>query len=303
MRTAKFNLNEGIINFDEKSEVEVYISEIRKYPALSREEELTLTKRIALGDEKAFEKFVKHNLLIVVKMAKKYANRGLSFADLVQYGNMGVMDAARRYAYKIDVKGESDHDNTRFSSYAVWYINKYITDAIENYGRMVRRTHDSEVIASKIRSAIARHQGDEEFKYDLERIAQAVNATSGNTLKVTEKEIREVMLSDMNIISLDTPMDSENEDHSDTIADTIDGHMNSDDDIVKSDRQKILEAVLGRLDEREKRVVKMNFGIGYDYEYNNAMIAETLGISPVTVNAIIKKAVDKMKKATAGMTL
>ena len=120
---------ENIDEFETTNSVSIYLKEIRKIPLLSKEQEKELAQKVAQGDSKAKNLFIESNLRLVVSIAKKYLNRGLSFSDLIQEGNLGLMKAVDKY--DVD-KGY------KFSTYATYWVTKAITRAIFNKGRIVR---------------------------------------------------------------------------------------------------------------------------------------------------------------------
>lgn len=110
---------------DYEKEIEYYFKSLKHYRRLSSEEEKELGRRIQQGDEKALNTLVEHNLRFVVNIAKGYRDRGVSFADVISEGNLGLFHAARKY---------DPEKNIRFISYAVWWIRCYIKDFIEKQG-------------------------------------------------------------------------------------------------------------------------------------------------------------------------
>ncbi len=114
---------------DEDRSLDLYLQEIGETPLLTPDEEVSLAKRIHQGDELALEKLTKANLRFVVSVAKQYQNQGLSLADLINEGNIGLIKAAKRF------------DETRgfkFISYAVWWIRQAILQALAEQSRIVR---------------------------------------------------------------------------------------------------------------------------------------------------------------------
>src|SRR3712207_2099980 len=109
--------------------VDLYLSRARRHRLLSCEEEAALSARIQEGDEAAWEEFVRHNLRLVVSIARSYVGRGLEFADLIQEGNLGLMRAARGFDAAF---------GTKFSTYATWWIRQSISRAISNKANLIR---------------------------------------------------------------------------------------------------------------------------------------------------------------------
>jgi len=107
----------------------VYLAEVSRIPLLSREEEVELAKRVAAGDADAERRMVEANLRLVVKIARRYVNRGLSLPDLIEEGNLGLLRAVRKFRWE---------RGTRFSTYAVWWIRQFIVRALANQARLIR---------------------------------------------------------------------------------------------------------------------------------------------------------------------
>src|SRR6266568_1006706 len=107
----------------------VYLSEIRRIPVLSREEEHALALRVRAGDEKAKERLTESNLRLVVQVARRYLNRGLPLPDLIEEGNLGLLRAVEKF---------DPERGTRFSTYATWWIRHFVVRALANQARMIR---------------------------------------------------------------------------------------------------------------------------------------------------------------------
>lgn len=291
MNPVNINTNDmnNPMGFVERTEVEAYINRIRKFEPLTREEEISLTEEIRKGNENAFNVFVEHNLLLAYKAAKKYMHNGVPFADLIQSANIGLITAARNYIYKIGNTENGDYERNRFSSYAIWHIRKSITEAIENEGSPVRRPHLVCNASLKIGKVIDR--------FDHEpSIEELVNATG-----LKESEIVAALGTEISYTSTDVTVDDSNSDHSDTYGDLIAGNMHADDTIKEEDTHKEVEILMETLDDKERLVVRMTYGIGYDYERDFNAIGEEIGCSPTTVKNIMKKAVAKMQKAAVSL--
>lgn len=123
-----------------------YLKEIRKYPLLSFEEELSLSKKIQEGDLSARKQLIESNLRLVVTVGRKYAAPDMPLLDIIQEGNMGLITAAQKYEFSY---------NVRFSTYACWWIQQAITRAIANKRRMIRLPFRKEELAGRIRRTSA----------------------------------------------------------------------------------------------------------------------------------------------------
>lgn len=262
-----------------------YISTIRKYPAFNREEEIKAVE-LAKVSKSGFDNFVNHNLLLVVKSARHFMHLGLELDDLIQNGNMGLLEAARAY-----VDHEDYYKKNRFNTYAVWYIRKAIIDAIETEGHLVRRSHDVTIAANKVKKVIDGLNGDT-FGLSTEDIA--------NMAGLTPEMVATVFATETSILSMSTPISFDgNNTNESTIADTIDGGDRADKFLAEEDKKKEVELYLSVLTKNEKRIVCMKFGIGEEYEKNDKDIAETLKITIYTVNRLFDSAMRKLREAAA----
>jgi RNA polymerase primary sigma factor len=120
----------------------VYLAEVARIPLLTREAELELAKRVAAGDREAERQMVEANLRLVVKVARRYQNRGLSLPDLIEEGNLGLLRAVQKYRWDY---------GTRFSTYAIWWIRQGITRALANQARLIRLPVHVEALYAKYR--------------------------------------------------------------------------------------------------------------------------------------------------------
>ena len=129
-------------NFDESTDL--YFSQVKAYPLLNYEQELSLSRRIQAGDSLARQELIEGNLRLVITIAKHYNSCGINFIDLVQEGNLGLIHAAQKYDFNREV---------RFSTYAAWWIKQAITRAIDNKQRAIRLPHRKEESLRKLKSA------------------------------------------------------------------------------------------------------------------------------------------------------
>src|SRR4026208_1236694 len=128
MRPMRVGTGQAGHSFDEGS-LDQYLREISKYPLIPQEEEVTLAQRIRTGEEEALDKLVRSHLRVVVSVAKKYQNQGVSLSDLINEGNLGLIRAAHKFD---ETKG------IKFISYAVWWIRQAILQALAEQSRIVR---------------------------------------------------------------------------------------------------------------------------------------------------------------------
>ena len=176
--------------------VKLYLKEIGSYPLLTIEQEIELAKRIESGDEAAKKSLAESNLRLVVSIAKRYVGRGLSFLDLIQEGNLGLIKAVDKFDY---TKGY------KFSTYATWWIRQAITRSIADQSRTIRiPVHMSEVINKtyRVSRTLLQELGREPTEQEL---AKAMN--------LPIEKVREILKVSADPISLDTPIGEEDDSH------------------------------------------------------------------------------------------
>lgn len=276
------------MGFNEKSEVEIYIKSIRQFEPFTRLEEISVVEEIRNGDKKLFNVFVERNLLLAFKTAKKYMHNGVPFADLIQSANEGLITAARNYIYKIGNTENGDYLRNKFSSYAIWHIRKAITEAIENEGSQVKRPHMVCNASLKIKKVI------DSFEHEPS-VEELVKATG-----LTESEISAAIGTEMTYTSTDLK-DENNSNHTETLGDMLTGTMYADDEVRKEDTHKEIEILMSSLNDKESIVIRMTYGIGYEYERDIKAISDELGSSPSKVKAIMNTAIIKMKKIASSI--
>ena len=225
--------------------VRMYLKEIGTVPLLSAEEELRLAKRKAEGDESAKERLIEANLRLVVSIAKRYTGRGMSFLDLVQEGNLGLIKGVEKFDY---TKGY------KLSTYATWWIRQSITRAIADQARTIRiPVHMVEVINRVMRSSRRMLQ-----ELGREPTTQEI----AERLHMTSKKVEEVLNMAQEPVSLETPVGEEEDSHLvDFIQDEKMSFLQDEASFVFLHEQ--LMEVLKTLTPREQQVLSLRFGL-YD---------------------------------------
>ena len=255
-----------------------YLKEISKIPLLSYEEEKALAIRVSQGDEEAIDEMVKHNLRLVVAVAKKYKGCGLSMLDLIQEGNIGLIEGAKKFDLS---KGY------RFSTYATWWIRQKIGRALSNQSRSIRIPAHVAELTSRIKRVmgvmtqeLGRSPSEEEI---AEHLGVEVDKVSV-ALDVSQA-----------VASLDVPV---GEDDDATVGDLQPDNnaVNPYYNLVAEANQDIIDSVFDTIGEREAKILKMRFGIRpYTKAYTLAEVGEELGVTRERIRQLEVKALRKMR--------
>ena len=257
--------------------VRMYFKEIGKVPLLSADEERELAIRIEQGDEEAKKKLCESNLRLVVSIARRYLNRGLSFLDLIQEGNLGLIKAVEKFDY---TKGY------KFSTYATWWIRQAITRSIADQARTIRiPVHMVETINKLIR--ISRQLLQE---YGREPTSEEIAKEMG----ISVDKVREIKKISQDPVSLETPIGEEEDSHL--------GDFIPDEDIPSpveaaaySMLQKQLREVLDTLSDREKKVLILRFGLDDGRPRTLEEVGKEFNVTRERIRQIEAKALRKLR--------
>jgi RNA polymerase primary sigma factor len=277
MKTLKIT---KLITKKEDASLGRYLYDIRKESLLTTEEEDTLARKIKDGDAIAFEKLIRSNLRFVVSVAKKYQHQGLPLSDLINEGNLGLINAAERYNV---TKG------FKFISYAVWWIRQSIIQAIAEQSRIVRLPMNKVWSITSISKTFAKLEQD----YQREPVAEEI----AESLDLKEQVVRENLEISNFPISADAPL-REIEEDSITLYDILINHDSPSPDIQLIDHSQkiIIERTLGKLPGREAEILRLYFGLNGECPLTVNEIAYRLGITTQAVILSKKKALKKLKK-------
>ena len=273
MRQLK--ITKSITNRESES-LDKYLQEIGKEEMISTEEEVELAQRIRKGDKKALEKLTKANLRFVVSVAKQYQNQGLSLADLINEGNVGLIKAAEKF------------DETRgfkFISYAVWWIRQAILQAIADQSRIVRLPLNQAGAVNKINRALSKFEQENERRPNIDELSE--------TIDLPMEKIGEAMSANTHHISVDAPF-AEGEDNSLLDIMINDDSPMADIQLVKESLQTEINTALRALSERERKVVEAFFGINQP-EMTLEEIGEKYGLTRERVRQIKEKAIRRLR--------
>lgn len=273
-----FNSADDISTYTQADDpVHLYLKEIGNYPLLTMEDEVELAKRIADGDKAARQVLAESNLRLVVSIAKRYIGRGMSFLDLVQEGNLGLIKAVEKFDY---TKGY------KFSTYATWWIRQAITRSIADQSRTIRiPVHMSEVINKTYR--ISRNLLQELGREPTEQeIADA--------MKLPVEKIREIIKISVEPISLDSPVGEEDDSHlGDFISDDM--TMSPEDAASYSILRDQITLLLETLSDREQRVLTMRFGLKDGRSRTLEEVGKEFNVTRERIRQIEAKALRKLR--------
>lgn len=270
---------------DEDRSLDLYLREIGETPLITAAEEVRLAKMIKEGNHEALEKLTKANLRFVVSVAKQYQNQGLSLADLINEGNIGLIKAAKRF------------DETRgfkFISYAVWWIRQAILQALAEQSRIVRlplnrvgTLHKIGKISSSLEQEYGREPSPSEIARELELSAVEVS----DTLKISNSHL-----------SLDAPF-STSEDNS--LMDVLEDEFQPapDEALLDESLRLEIERALDSLSRREAEVINLYFGLNHEKALTLEEIGARFNLTRERVRQIKEKAIRRLRHASRSRSL
>lgn len=257
--------------------VKMYLKAIGKVRLLTAAEEIQLAKKIEQKDMSAKSRLIEANLRLVVSVAKKYVSRGMLFLDLIQEGNLGLIRAVDKYDYKKGFK---------FSTYATWWIRQAVTRAIADQGRIIRiPVHMVENVNKYIR--IQRRL--------LQKLGREPNSDEiAELLSITPDRVREIMKIAQETISLDTPIGEDEETHlSDFVEDL---EVETPPDAASfSMLQKHLQIVLSNLKDRERKIIKLRYGLQDGFPRTLEEVGREFNLTKERIRQIEFKALCKLR--------
>ena len=257
--------------------VRMYLKEIGTVPLLTTEEELTLAKRKAEGDEYAKERLIEANLRLVVSIAKRYTGRGMSFLDLVQEGNLGLIKGVEKFDY---TKGY------KLSTYATWWIRQSVTRALADQARTIRvPVHMVETInkMSKMQRKLTLELGYEPSVAEL-----------ADALEMSEDMVMEIMQIAREPASLETPIGEEDDSNlGDFVADS--NAVTPEGNVENVMLREHIDALLGDLKDRERQVIVMRFGLEDGHPRTLEEVGKSFNVTRERIRQIEAKALRKLR--------
>jgi len=252
------------------------LRDVQKSKLLTADDEKELAARIALGDKAARDKMIVSNLRLVVKMSKRYVNRGVPFLDLIEEGNLGLIKAVGRFELSKEC---------RFSTYASWWVRQCLERAVDNQSRTIR---------------LPVHIND-----DLKRFFRATRVLGkqlnreptikelANALDVNVAYVRRLMVLMRKTFSIDQPMGETDYFLSDTIEDFI--KVSPVDQIENLDKYELVSKGLESLTDSEKKILALRFGLDDNLPQTLETIGKSFGVTRERIRQIEAKALGKLR--------
>ena len=272
---------ENLITVNSDDSVKIYLQQIGKIPLLKGDKEIEIAKRIKENnDEKAKQILVNSNLRLVVSIAKKYIGRGLSFLDLIQEGNLGLIKAAERFDY---TKGY------KFSTYATWWIQQAITRAIADKSRLIRLPVHMIETLNKIRKTTT------DLSVELGRMP--TKDEIAYRLGITVSKLGQLISQAQETVSIETPTNQKEE--SSILGDFIvdEESVSPDVKVTQENMFGDIRKILNQLSPKERDVLIMRYGLNEDGQKKTLEeIGNRYGVSRERIRQIENRAISKLKK-------
>jgi RNA polymerase primary sigma factor len=257
----------------------LYLKEISKFPQLTPEEEKEVGVRVQKGDEEAFRRLIEANLRFVVAMAKKYARSGYPLHELINEGNLGLIEAVSRF---------DPSRGVRFITYASWWIRQAILAAIAHHGQVFS-------LPPKLKHELYR------FETKVARLTQELGRRPSvdeisKELGMTEEDVRGMMEGPPTEVSLSTPVGEENETRlEDLIEDPSVAPV--DEVLIAQSFEEQLQTLLSQLDDKERVIIERRFGLGDRDPQTLAEIGSDLHLSRERIRQIEERALLKLRRS------
>jgi RNA polymerase primary sigma factor len=263
----------------------LYLKEISKIPLLTAEEEKELGRRVQKGDRDALQKLIESNLRFVIKIAKKYRKSGLPFLDLINEGNIGLMEAARRF----------DPDRgVRFTSYAVWWIRQAILHYLSQASQVFRVSPKTANILYRVATTLAKKRSQENEVPTREALAAEIG--------VTQNELNAALEAAAGTLSLDHPIDESGDL---VLGDTLEQNRVASADIqtVNQHLKEQIGESLGSLTQMEEKVLRLRFGLDDDDPLTLKEIGDRMNLSRERIRQIEAQALGKLRRSSTAPAL
>jgi len=265
---------------DEKDVYFRYLDDISKYPLLTKSQEKILLRKVQQGSRAAMDMLINANLKFVVNIANMYKGQGIEVNELINEGNMGLMEAARRFDLSTNLK---------FISYAVWWVRQNITRAIAERGRMVRISAEKELVIRKF----AKHGGA--LRQNIGGGLSVDPKSLEGLSKYKAKDIEKILMMGSRTSSLDAPLGTDGDI---TLGETLSDNENRVEELAeRNDSRKLMNNVIDdTLSDQEREIVKLYFGFKMDTDLNLKEIAPMVGLSKERTRQLKEAALEKLRE-------
>lgn len=258
--------------------LKLYLRQIAKFSQLTPEQEKELGRRIQQEDKEALKKLIVSNLRFVVSYVKKYQGMGLGLLDLINEGNLGLIEAAKRF---------DPERNVKFISYAVWWIRQAVIHALSQYSRIYHIPQKLSDQISEMKKVRAR------LKKELDR--EPTREEVADQMKVGQEDIEDLeLLGRQNVSLSDKYFDDDATEIGERIKDTLTPSIEYQ--IIKGSIEDQIRDILKELDEKEATVLKLRFGLDDDKPWTLQEIGDKLNLTRERIRQIEKKAMRKLSR-------
>ena len=268
-----------------EDDVRQYLQEIRAFPRLSVEEERALARRCAEGDADAVKQMVSSNLRLVVSVAREYAGRGVPLLDLIQEGSIGLLVAAKKFDHTLEY---------RFSTYATKWIRQGVTRCLMNHVGLIRVPVHTAERMRKIMMAKAKLLQESGQEPTEAEIAQQTG--------IPEGKVRQLLTLIPETCSLDAPMGAEDDGTLGILLEDVHAPQPQE-ELVRRELKQTMDNLLGMLNDRQRQVLRLHFGMEDGVCHSLEEIGSMLGISKERARQIERQAMEKLQKLGAGIGL
>jgi RNA polymerase primary sigma factor len=265
-------------DFLDSRNLKLYLSQIGRFPVYSEDEERELGRQAQQGDGEALRKLVEANLRFVVSYVKKYRGMGLGMLDLINEGNLGLLEAAKRF---------NPDRNVRFISYAVWWVRQAVIHALTRSARICHLPQKLSDQISLMKKKIAELKGEKGQEPSREEIAASMGISEEDVEDLLILAEKDIHLSDR-LADSDLEVEGKIEDR---------GTPPVEYQIVKTSIEHQIRDILGELDEKEAIVLKLRFGLDDDRPQTLQEIGDRLSLTRERIRQIEQKAMRKLSRS------
>jgi RNA polymerase primary sigma factor len=258
-------------------EVRFYLNDVAKGRLLSREDEVALFKRLAAGDESARDEIIEANLRFVIKVALQFAGRGVAIADLIQEGNIGLLEVVDKFDYR---------RGYRFSTYAAFWIRQAIQLALRKQSNVIRLPIRKSRMLGHMNEAVKNFSATHGRAPSARELALL--------LDMEECKVEELLRLRDSVLSLDMETDEDGNQLLSRLSD--DTSPSALDRSMERERTERVEEALGQLTDKERKVVKLRFGFGGGRELSLRNTSQLVGMSQEGVRRVERKALKKLRR-------